>query len=41
MVAYVKQMLTVAVKEPFDAFKTGFLRVCGGNVLVRKSVSIL
>ena len=32
--AYVKYVLTDAVKEPFEAFASGFLRVCGGKVLV-------
>ena len=32
--AYVKYVMTVAVKEPFEAFAGGFLRVCGGKLLV-------
>ena len=32
--AYVKYVLTDSVKEPFEAFAGGFLRVCGGKVLV-------
>lgn len=31
--AYVKYVLTDSVKEPFEAFAGGFLRVCGGKVL--------
>ena len=32
--AYVNYVMTEAVKDPFEAFAKGFLRVCHGNVLV-------
>jgi len=32
--AYVKYTMTYAVVKPFEAFESGFMRVCSGHVLV-------